>query len=548
MRRALLLSALTTLPLPLWADDFYGSAPVVSAILYPEGVTQTHRITVDLPAGQHRLFLPAAPFENTEGAPTVTLVGGDAHLGPVTILFDVPTMDPGLLTPAQAKAKTAVETAENALVSAQDNVSGIADSIASLKNELTFLESISAPDDTTSVEELKAIAALVGSQTQDVRSRMATQQVALREAKDRQAELEKALTAARKAYDRLSPPDDTGRLAMLPVELATPQLVEIETTSVEYGGGWAPNYDLKLAEPAQDNLTITRFVWLDAPQDAVWDQIDVTLSTQRPSMQMAPSEPRDKRAHIRQPRPEPMASTRSLKSADMAMEAPIIEPELVVMDEARAFSIDTGGVAVTYHYPGKVSASGGDVPILELGSLTLPVTPEIYAVPRRDDTAFLVAQLINDTKEPLLGGMARIYRGDSLVGHTQMPFLAAGDDATLPFGPIEGIRLAHVVADNETGDRGIITTTNTREQDTLFRVTNLTGKTHEVKTFYPLTYSEQEDLEVRVSATPRPDESNHDDKRGLSVWNLSLAPGEEAEVTINTRLSWPDGWMLNWRP
>ncbi|WP_424942460.1 DUF4139 domain-containing protein [Aliiroseovarius crassostreae] len=549
MRRALLLSALTTLPLPLWAEDFHTSAPVVAAILYPQGATQTHHITVDLPAGQHRILVAATPFHETDGVPDLMLVEGQATLGAVTFIENSPLSDPALLTPAQAAAKDVLDTAKDALTAQKDVMSGLTDSIAALNNELAFLESISAPNDATSVDDLKAMAALVGRESEDVRSRIAEKQLELRDAKDLLTERKTDRDLAQIAFDRLSPPPEIGRVAALSVSLAEAQKLVIATRSDHWGGGWVPQYDLHLAEPAQDSLTINRNVNVTPPLGAVWDQIDLTLSTQRPSDRVDPSAPQVNRASIHAPRPVPSAAPRSLKSADMAevLESAVVEPELM-MDGAAGMVVDTGGVAVSYRYPTKVSAAGGDTQILELGNLTLPVTPEIYAVPRRDTTAFLVAQMTNDTEEPLLGGAAKMYRGDTLMGRFALPFLAAGDDTTLPFGPIEGIRLEHVVATNETGDRGLISTTNTREQDTAFRVTNLTSEAQEVRAFYPLTYSEQEDLEVEITATPRPDETDHDDKRGLSVWNLSLAPGEETEVTINTRLSWPEGWELNWRP
>lgn len=549
MHRALILSALAAMPLPLWADDIYTPAPVISAILYPDGAVQTHQITVDLPAGQHRILVPAASFQNSNGLPDLSLRSGTAKFGGITLLENMPTTDPALLTPAQVQATAVFEEAKAAVKVQQDEVARISDSIAALKTELTFLENISPPNDKATIEELKSVASLVGTETLDVRKRMASQQQALRSATQQLAELETKQNEAKNALDRLSPPADTGTLFAVSVSVSEAQNLVLEARSSFWEGSWVPFYDLRLAEPEQRSLTIERSVAVHPPRGAVWDQIDLTLSTQRPSEQVKPSDRIGNQASIHQPRPAPSPATRSLKSADMAeiMESAAFEPELM-MDEASGMTVDTGGIAVTYRAPTKVTAAGGDMQILEMGHLSLPVTPEIYAVPRRDNTAFLVAQLINDTAEPLLGGDAKIYRGDTLIGHSAMPFLAAGDRTTLPFGPIEGIRLEHVVAENETGDRGIISTTNTRDQDTVFRVENLTDVAHEVKAFYPLTYSEQEDLEVEISATPRPDERDHDDIRGLAVWNLSLAPGEKAEVMINTRLSWPDGWQLNWRP
>ncbi len=545
MRRALILAAL--LPTPVLADDFYTSAPVVSVVLYPDGAQQTHQITLDLPAGQHQILLPMISSETQFGLPVIKLISGEVQLGALSYLPDTATDPETLYSPAQRAADGAVESAKDAIKAHDETLTTLRDEIAALQGQLDFVTSISAPKDAASVEELTAMLGLVGNQSKDIRAQISAKTRALTDEAEHSAELDADLTNAQRAFDRLSAPKENPDLLSIPVRLSTPQTVTIAINSKSYGGGWTPIYDVHLTEGDNPSLTIGRNFAIDLPREAVWDSVDLTLSTQRPSEQVEPSTPHANQASIH----KPVLATRKVQATaemmDMAA-APVVEPELVVVEEFSGAVVDTGGVAVTYHYSQKVTALAGDAQILELDSLTLPVTPEIYAIPRRDETAFLVAQLENTTAEPFLGGAATIYRGETLIGDVQMPFLAAGDDTTLPFGPIEGIRLEHIVANNETGDRGIISTTNTREQGTSFRVTNLTGEAQKIRAFYPLTYSEQEDLEVGVTATPRPDETNHDDKRGLSVWDLEIAPGATQEVTINTSLSWPEGYQLNWRP
>lgn len=545
MRRALILAAL--LPTPVLADDFYTSAPVASVVLYPQGAVQTHQITLDLPAGQHQIFLPMITSETQFGLPTIKLISGEVQIGALAYLPDTATDPETLYTPAQRAAHDAIESAKDAIKAHGETLTTLRDEIAALQGQLDFVTSISAPKDAASVEDLTAMLGLVGNQSKDIRAQISAKTRALTDEAEHSAELDADLINAQRAFDRLSAPKENPDLLSIPVRLSTPQTVTIAINSKSYGGGWTPIYDVHLTEGDSPSLTIGRNFAIDLPREAVWDSVDLTLSTQRPSEQVEPSTPHANQASIH----KPVLATRKVQATaemmDMAA-APVVEPELVVVEEFSGAVVDTGGVAVTYHYSQKVTALAGDAQILELDSLTLPVTPEIYAIPRRDETAFLVAQLENTTAEPFLGGAATIYRGEALIGNVQMPFLAAGDDTTLPFGPIEGIRLEHVVADNETGDRGIISTTNTREQDTSFRVTNLTGEAQKIRAFYPLTYSEQEDLEVEVTATPLPDEVNHDDKRGLSVWDLEIAPGATEEVTINTTLSWPEGYQLSWQP
>ena len=143
--------------------------------------------------------------------------------------------------------------------------------------------------------------------------------------------------------------------------------------------------------------------------------------------------------------------------------------------------------------------------------------------------------------EPILPGWANILRDGHLVGRERIEMIPAGAETELGFGPIEGIRLATIFERNDEGDTGLISRSNTREQRITFTVENLTGEAQEVRAFFPLTYSEQEDLRVRVTASPAPDETDIDRKRGVSAWDLSIAPGETAEVEITVSLDWPEG-------
>ncbi|HHB81471.1 MAG TPA: DUF4139 domain-containing protein [Aliiroseovarius sp.] len=113
---------------------------------------------------------------------------------------------------------------------------------------------------------------------------------------------------------------------------------------------------------------------------------------------------------------------------------------------------------------------------------------------------------------------------------------------------MEGIRLATIFERNAEGDSGFISKSNTREQVITFAVENLTDEAQEVRALFPLTFSEQEDLRVRVTATPPPDETDLERQRGVSAWTLMLSPGETREVTIKVALDWPEGQDLVWYP
>ena len=129
-----------------------------------------------------------------------------------------------------------------------------------------------------------------------------------------------------------------------------------------------------------------------------------------------------------------------------------------------------------------------------------------------------------------------------------IPMTPAGGDEELAFGPMESIRLDTILKRNAEGDAGIINRSSTRVQEITFTVENLSDEPQEVRALFPLTFSEKEDLEVEIVALPAPDETDVDDRRGVSAWDLTLAPGETREVEITITLDWPEGQVLSWNP
>ena len=81
-----------------------------------------------------------------------------------------------------------------------------------------------------------------------------------------------------------------------------------------------------------------------------------------------------------------------------------------------------------------------------------------------------------------------------------------------------------------------------------FSVENLLDKVETVQTLFSLPFAEQEDLEVSVSTRPNFDETDFEQRRGVSVWTLEVGPGETKTVRVNVEMNWPEGQQLNWRP
>jgi len=207
------------------------------------------------------------------------------------------------------------------------------------------------------------------------------------------------------------------------------------------------------------------------------------------------------------------------------------------------------GLSVTYDYPEPISlsSSGGEL-ILALDDFTFDAREFNRAAPRYDKTAFLMAEFTNSTSEPFLPGQASVSRDGVFVGRTQLALVPAGDKAEVSFGALEGLRLEYKLLDNDTGDRGFLTSSSTRVQQMEFSIENLLATSEDVQTIFALPYAEEEDLNVSISSRPQPDEREFEQKRGVSVWNLEVGPGETQTIRVNVEMDWPEGQQMLWQP
>lgn len=207
------------------------------------------------------------------------------------------------------------------------------------------------------------------------------------------------------------------------------------------------------------------------------------------------------------------------------------------------------GDTVVYHYQAAVDvATGVDDLRLALDRLSFASAIEARAVPRYDSTAFVMAKMVNDSREILLPGTALLYRDGALVGGVRLRALSPGAEVDLGFGVIDGIRLTRDMPERAEGDRGILTTSTQIEEKAVLQVENLTDEAWPVRLLDQGPYSEQEDLAVSYKADPAVSEADVEGKRGILAWDFDLGPGEKKAILLTSVLSWPAGKVLQWLP
>ena len=533
--------------LPAIAEDFTVNAPVQAVTVYPNGATLTRGFVVDLPAGAHRILMPMPTGMERDGLPRIDGLGA-VSIGSFEYLPDYVTDADTLRSPAQLAAAAAVERAQAALQAAQDALARAQAQTGGIVSRIQFLQSVSAGSvDALDADQLLSVSEMIGA---ELSKAYLAQQQAIEETRvlaDAQEDAAKVLAQARQDLARLTPP--VGPVDMLAISVDVPAAVQadLSLSHLIRDASWRATYALDL-DRDDGEVSMDRKVVVEQYSGELWSDVALTLSTADPFSQLAPQEVYPNPAQIVEPQERSFAPSSVVRSqgADLAesLSDPIIEEPVRV-----TAGVVLDGLSVTYPYPQPVSiTTNGGALVLALDELAFEAEQFNRAVPRRDKTVFLMARFTNDQPEPILAGRAQLYRDGNFVGSTSIETVPAGAETTVSFGGLEGLRLNYKLLNNDTGDRGLLSTSNTRSQQMEFSVENLTAVAETVEALFALPFAEQEDLSVKVTARPAPDARDVEKRRGVSQWDLSLAPGEKQTVTLNVDLSWPEGARLLWRP
>ncbi len=543
-----LLTTALVLSAPSWAmaDDILARADVSAATVYARGAEFTRALSVDLPAGEHRLIVPMRDLDQLD---LLQVHGPEGiEVGLPHPLDAMPVAEGALDTEAEAAARAAVDAADDAVQAARDAIARRNADIRGLETQLAYLNAIARggqdgaamPDDPAVLTQLLAT---LGSETARVGNELQAAQEARRDLdealRDRQAELE----IARQALLDLNPfGTQTQAVA---VDLSVPEAGEavFEISYLNFQASWLPGYVLNL-DSRSGALEMERLIHFSYYGEAVMRDVEMRFSTSDPHRARAPSGVYPAPAQINPvapPAPAVRGGVSALAEAEVMMEP-------VVMVEDAATRVETNGLSLVYAHQTPVTLGPDGIATLPFDQLEFDMALENRAAPRRDQTAFLIAMGQNDSGEPILPGEALFYRDGDLIGGDYLSLTPDGAELELAFGPLDHLALDWQNLSLDEGDRGVFITENEQRRVVRFSVENTSGEAETVRLLYATPFSEQEDLELEVDLSRAPTERNVDDLRGVHAWDLTLEPGETTEIEMEVELNWPDDQVLSWRP
>ncbi len=549
MRGALLTTTFLVLASPVWSDTFTLNSQVTSATVYPSGATLVRSTEFDVPAGSHRLLIGDIPANIDTSSLRIRSADG-VTIGATAIRTDrLPPDD------REIEARKVIEDqidAQRDLIRERTSArTAIALEIDAAKVRLDFLDSLAEGQENGAErptnESLSDLITLIG--TESLRAMQDAHDARLRiEAIDREiADLKEELDRLEQELAAVALPL-TDRL-VLSIDI-TAETASSGQLSLEYVTGnarWSPVYDVRLAS-TETTLTISRQALLAQGTGESWEGVAVILSTARPNLQLAPFELSPQFAFLY----DEIAVRREATTAGVAMMDMAMEAAPVVMEEnAPAFApveLSFQGLTAVYALPGVVTLDGdGTESLFTIDTTDFDATLTAQATPILDESVYLMAGFTNKASAPYLPGRASMYRDGAFVGTFGMPMIAAGQERELPFGVIEGLTATRETEFRETGESGLLTTSNDREERYLLTVSNTTNRNWDIRLLDRVPYSEEEDLEIDFTARPVPTETNIDGKRGVLAWDFTLPAGGEQNVSFGYTLGWPEDKELGFQ-
>lgn len=530
--RALCLAVLI-LPAPLWAEDLPLFARPTSVTVYPTGALVSRAVDFDVLEGQHRLILGGLP-DLGELAFDLALEG--AVLTGATFRQSRTESPDAALPQAVRAAKAEMDALHEELAQAQDAVAVLRAGAEAAAARIAFLTGLGDSDGAAAMplDDLRALARMIGDETARARADAVAADADARRADAALADLKRRVRAAENRYDMLRGPAETAELVASVVGPGGPGRITVTSFS---DGTWQPVYDFRL-DVEGGAVLVDRSVLVRQNGDENWTDVALTLSTDLPGQELDASDRFYNRRRIDDP------AERAFDRMEAVAAAPMVEPSIAVEESAMAASYD--GLAVIYALPDPVTIfSGADAALFRLDGFTLPAEVFAAAIPRNDPTAHITAKFSNVADEILLPSeTARFHVDGRFVGSGWFDGLVPGAEVELGFGPIPGLRLTRTVLNQLEGDKGVLNRSNVKDEQVLVEAENLTPRDWNVRLREAVYYSEQEDLRIDWAATPSPDAEDIDNRRGVLQWDLTLAPGEAAEIRVEQRLTWPEDKVL----
>lgn len=332
------------------------------------------------------------------------------------------------------------------------------------------------------------------------------------------------------------------------LDAASGGAIELTLRYALLGARWAPRYDVRVASNDR-SAELGYFGLVSQRTGEDWNNIDLTLSTARPSLGGAAPELRPWTVEQQQYRP--VATTAAAPEFDAMM------PTSAALKRGKAATLLGDESRGTFDYYNSLQAtvesqatsasfkvavpstipSDNSPQKVPIATATLSTAPEYRTTPKLLPSAFLTAKVTNSSDYPLLAGGMSVFLDDTFVATSALRTVMPGEQFDLALGADEGISVKRTLNNRFTEDTGVVSKSKRITYDITITVQNNKRTPAKVVVRDQLPLSRHEKIVVKQLAPD--DRQLKPDAEGVLQWTLDLKPGEKRDLPLRFSVEHP---------
>lgn len=320
---------------------------------------------------------------------------------------------------------------------------------------------------------------------------------------------------------------------------------EVKVTYRSRGVFYHMDYDINF-DSSSDDLEIRPRFNINQSTGSDWDQVNVSISTFKPSRRLNAPELPKRYAEIPRPAPRPAAAryenqsfgaSRKMMSMDAAAEA---SANMASYDPGPQANITEHKYAVTYNLRDLLTlASNGQPKAVPMDVVALNVMVTRTLAPRVSQQVFMTAKADIPESVALLPGRAKLRVDGMMIGHQHIPFKKAGESFELGLGPDRGIKVEWDLSP-QVSDEHMFGNRVTKTQTAALTITNHHSDLVQIEINERMPLAKNDEIEIELQG-PDAKSSKPDDLDPQKItWKRSLAGGEIESVNWAITVTGPE--------
>lgn len=505
------------------------SAEIESVTVFPDRATVTRVVEMNVDAGSGELVQSDLPTGLSRDSLRISAAGPEGlRLG----AYQLDTVR------GSERVSERARELERRLQSLRDERDGIDDAVEARQLQLELLRSLASGagqgDGKLAIDGWDDALETVGGGAEDVLSARRALSLQRREIDEEIERLEKALA------DLGQQQQDTLRLT-LAYESNSAGAAEFVVEYTVGGAYWRPVYEWRLDTGANE-LGIVQFAEVRQRTGEDWTEADLELSLSRPSAGGRLPEVSPWWVDVQSPEEE--ESLDRVAVTGSRVQRSEMEFAAAPQADAQWDGAELVGNEYTqaYRVPGRASVAADNQPHrFRLDEHVVDVALSARTVPRQQPTAWLYAEGDWAGDLALPPGAVTLYQDDTLVGQTRFAGVAPGGELASSFGVDDRITVEYELLRDDRATEGML-----RKSDVLTRVHRISvsnghSRPIDLTVFDAMPVARDERIEVSLTDnTSAPDRRDVDERPGVLAWDRQVPAGDDLELTVGYRLSFPE--------